>query len=132
MTDPASPAAAWLAVTTSAPGSRPECGATGESRSETAARGASGMTPAEELREAARLMRERADQVDSLNRGHATPVADALRPSLARELACWLDAAAEQGAYYEAGGAQLHPDSYALKAARAYLAPVLRDAQGEW
>jgi hypothetical protein len=64
------------------------------------------MTPAQELREAAKAMR-----------------ADASWPSedFAMAVADWLDAAAEQGAYYEATGAQLHPDSYALKVARAYL-----------
>ena len=44
-----------------------------------------------------------------------------MSPDFALAVADWLDAAAKEGAYYEAGGAQLHPDSYALKVARAYL-----------
>lgn len=84
----------------------------------------SGMTPAEELREAARLMRERADLVDSMG-PHITAVADALRPDAGRALADWLDQAAN--AYYVGGLGFDNP----LAVARAYLAPVLRDAQGD-
>ncbi len=40
---------------------------------------------------------------------------------LMRERAGWLDAAAATAEHYEAEGASVHPDSRALKAARAYL-----------
>ncbi len=42
-------------------------------------------------------------------------------PLAALAVAEWLDAAVASAAYTEASGAWIHPDSYALKVARAYL-----------
>jgi hypothetical protein len=62
-----------------------------------------------ELRQAAQRMREQ----------HGP---DHVRYGFWSAVATWLEAAATQASYYEAGGAQLHPDSYALNVARAYVA----------
>lgn len=87
-------------------------------------------TPAQELREAARLLLERAGRVEALMAGRserATVIADALRPPLARELAAWLDSEAESYEVLGVGtqdflagdeGGDIDP---AVAIARAYL-----------
>jgi len=99
-------------------------------------------SPAETIRRAAALMRERAGLVppppwfpavhdvtthDGLNviassglTVRAQYVAS-WHPGVALTIADWLEASAATAVRAEAEGASVHPDSYALKVARAYL-----------